>query len=157
MEEEEPMSNCICEYDDVAGSGHPWMRVSDEPDCPVHHPESPVDQVLREVHDERTRQDMKWQVQNHPDFFLPSGTVKAIRMIYRERAELYKSINTDRVKAQDEAGVPPDRNCAWDSILLEEVFEALSEEDPEKMCEELIQVAAVAVAWVQCKRRGQQP
>lgn len=36
----------------------------------------------------------------------------------------------------------------WATILLEEVFEALSEEDNDKLYHELKQVAAVAVSWM---------
>jgi hypothetical protein len=45
----------------------------------------------------------------------------------------------------------------WAHILTEEFYEALAEADPEKLREELVQVAAVAVAWVECldrMRRG---
>lgn len=36
----------------------------------------------------------------------------------------------------------------WTDILLEEVFEALSEDDEDKLKEELVQIAAVCVSWV---------
>jgi len=39
--------------------------------------------------------------------------------------------------------------ATWEMILLEEVWEALAETDPVKLRAELIQVAAVAVAWVE--------
>jgi hypothetical protein len=43
------------------------------------------------------------------------------------------------------------------TIALEEVFEALVETDPAKLRDELLQVAAVAVAWVEAiDRRGGQ-
>ncbi|MGL5825583.1 MAG: hypothetical protein ACRCYU_12350 [Nocardioides sp.] len=42
----------------------------------------------------------------------------------------------------------------WDTILQEEVFEALSESNPEKAVAELIQVAAVAVAAADSLRRN---
>jgi len=38
---------------------------------------------------------------------------------------------------------------SWADILLEEVFEALAEDDPAALRVELIQVAAVAVQWVE--------
>jgi malonyl CoA-acyl carrier protein transacylase len=37
----------------------------------------------------------------------------------------------------------------WEHILTEEHYEAMAEEDPTRLREELIQVAAVAVAWVE--------
>lgn len=45
---------------------------------------------------------------------------------------------------------------AWDGILLEEVFEALAEEDPEKMEVELVQVAAVACAMYEASVRNRE-
>lgn len=41
----------------------------------------------------------------------------------------------------------------WRDILHEEVCEAFAETDPVKLREELIQVAAVAVAWVETLER----
>jgi hypothetical protein len=37
----------------------------------------------------------------------------------------------------------------WKHILREEFLEAMAEEDPEQLREELVQVAAVAVAWIE--------
>lgn len=37
----------------------------------------------------------------------------------------------------------------WRAVLLEEVFEAMAEDDPAKLRAELVQVAAVCVAWVE--------
>ena len=93
--------------------------------------------VLREVADERARQDAKWGIQNHPD-----GTgVKN-----EELADLAK-VMTDSAAA--------DGSLTYGLILQEEFYEAMAETDPAKLRAELIQVAAVAVAWVECiDRRG---
>ena len=40
-----------------------------------------------------------------------------------------------------------DERQTWALVLLEEVLEALSESDPQRIREELVQVAAVAVRW----------
>jgi hypothetical protein len=40
-------------------------------------------------------------------------------------------------------------NSNWANILLEEVYEAFAETDPEKQREEMIQVAAVAVQIIE--------
>lgn len=40
-------------------------------------------------------------------------------------------------------------NVTYRDILLEEVFEAMAEEDAAKLRVELVQTAAVAVAWVE--------
>jgi hypothetical protein len=89
--------------------------------------------VLAEIAAERSAQDTKWGEQNHPDGTGPTDDAR--------RAALEAKIRTDR--AADEG------RCTWALILLEEVFEALAEHDPARLRAELVQVAAVAVSWVQ--------
>lgn len=96
-------------------------------------------QVLTDVGDERFRQDQKWGEQNHPDVSCIWG--ERDREDWANKANGYKLINDERVAA-DALG--------WDTILLEEVYEALAESDPAAQRAELIQVAAVAVAMVEC-------
>lgn len=84
--------------------------------------------VLRQVAVERRRQDMRWGEQNHKD-----GTGD---LIYLELAENKKRQNGDNA-------------ATWTDILDEEVLEAFAESAPAKLRAELIQVAAVAVAWVE--------
>lgn len=86
--------------------------------------------VLREVAAERAAQDEKWGEQNHPD-----GTGLAI----------YEQMATDARKRCDTAG----KFITYADILEEEFWEALAESDPTLLRKELIQVAAVAVAWVE--------
>ena len=85
--------------------------------------------VSAEVEDEVERQYELWGEQNHPD-----GTGG------------WYGHDAWRWKRKNEIAVL-DGKIAWDLILLEEVYEALAESDPEKLREELIQVAAVAVQW----------
>jgi hypothetical protein len=91
--------------------------------------------VLIEVEIERVRQDRKWGIQNHPD-----GTNKC----YADLA----AISKERTEVAAKGG-----NLTWRHILEEEVFEATSEVDPTKLRNELLQVAAVAVAWIECLDR----
>jgi hypothetical protein len=88
--------------------------------------------VLHDVALERERQLEKWGLQHHPD-----GTGKPWQERGAEVARLAceMAFNTGQ-------GV-------WADILAEEVAEAFAESDPEKLAEELVQVAAVAVAWVE--------
>lgn len=99
----------------------------------VGHELGPDAKVLGEVQAERDRQDAKWGEQNHPD-----GTG-----LHPERQKMLA----------DEAKALCDRAFregfgAWSHILWEEVREAMAEEDPVRLREELIQVAAVAVNWI---------
>lgn len=50
-----------------------------------------------------------------------------------------------------------DGTVTWWHILREEVFEASAEVDPAKLREELIQVAAVAMKWIEAIDRRAQP
>jgi hypothetical protein len=81
---------------------------------------------------ERFKQDRKFGKQNHPDGTPLEG--------YIINADFYR----DRCNKAAAAG-----RLSWDVIFLEEVYEALSESDPEKLKAELIQVAAVAAAWIE--------
>lgn len=95
--------------------------------------------VLAETHWERRAQDARWGERNHPD----RPSLVHLGSAARE-ATYWKSENAYRA-----------RTCrlAWDGILLEEVYEALAEADVSRLRAELIQVAAVAVAWVEALDR----
>lgn len=87
--------------------------------------------VLHEIKGERQAQDAKWGEQNHPD-----GTSEQ----NRGKADIHR----DLTNMAAESG-----SLTFADILMEEVWEALAEEDQFRLREELIQVAAVAVAWVE--------
>lgn len=91
--------------------------------------------VFDSVNAERDRQETLWGGQTHPDG--TSAEYAWIANAYREACN----------QATDKG------TLAWHDIFLEEVFEALSEEDPEKLETELIQAIAVAVNWVEDLRR----
>lgn len=88
--------------------------------------------VFRDIVEERAAQDARWGEQNHPD-----GTSSEM---WGPNAKLWRFRCDGAAKAGD---------VTWKHILLEEVYEALAESDPAKLREELIQVAAVAAAWVE--------
>lgn len=88
--------------------------------------------VFRDIVEERAAQNAKWGEQNHPD-----GTGRPYDQFHADKA---RRLCNDAA----EAGV-----VTWRHILREEVAEALAESDPAKLREELIQVAAVAAAWVE--------
>ena len=104
-----------------------------------------LEAVLFEVAQERARQDAKWGEQNHPD-----GTARPWPAIFR--LSFADCAQIARLQVDHEAKIGTSN---YTSILLEEVFEALAETDPAKLREELIQIAAVCVQWVQAiDRRG---
>lgn len=86
--------------------------------------------AIDDVEDEQYRQIAKWGVQHHPD-----GT-SAAYAVPRDAAR-----NTcDRATHEG--------RLTWRHILKEEVMEAFAETDPGELRTELVQVAAVALSWV---------
>ncbi len=88
--------------------------------------------VLEEVYAERERQQAKWGEQNHPD---GTGSLH------------HKHAATEARRACNQAA--DEGYITYAHILDEEVQEAFAESDSDKLREELVQVAAVAVAWVE--------
>lgn len=105
--------------------------------------------VLEEVSQERVRQDSKWGVQNHPN-----GTGDDVALLHgrplpqphaRVAVTMGTLAHTARAVTDQAANLG---TVTYADILLEEVGEAFAESDPARLRAELIQVAAVAVAWV---------
>lgn len=88
--------------------------------------------VFRDIVEERAAQDAKWGEQNHPDGTGLWGDL--------DKAEAARNACEDAFR---------ENRVTWRDILCEEFNEALAESEPEKLREELIQVAAVAAAWVE--------
>lgn len=97
-----------------------------------------VEQALHEVCNERLAQHVKWGEQN-----LPNGTGGGFR---RTMARL-KRLACEQAAQRG--------TVTWGHVLEEEFSEAMAETDPAKLKVELIQVAAVAVAWVEQLDRDQ--
>lgn len=98
-----------------------------------------IAEIAVEVAMERFRQDARWGEQNHPD-----GT----------GLHHYSAWAAEDAKIECEAARMAGR-MTWRHILAEEVAEAFAECDEEKLIAELVQVAAVAQAWVESVRRRQ--
>ena len=95
-----------------------------------------LNKIFDELFLERQSQDKKWGEQNHPDGTGVSVLTESIRwdlLIARER-----------YKEDFELG-----KHTWQEILNEEVLEAFNERNPAELRKELIQVAAVAIAWIE--------
>lgn len=90
-----------------------------------------ANRIVPDLLDERYRQLKKWGPQSHPD-----GTGTA----YGRHAALARQTCDSRFKN----GVG-----TWADILLEEVYEALAESERKPLRDELVQVCAVALAWIQ--------
>lgn len=89
--------------------------------------------ILEEISSERYAQDARWGEQNHPDGTNIDNTHLA--MIKRDMNDKNNATGGD---------------MTWKDILEEEFLEAMAEESTDRLRTELIQVAAVAVAWIEC-------
>lgn len=89
--------------------------------------------IFSRIDAERKAQDAKWGQQNHED---GTGSEAAQAMANYLRA-LCQSQDKD----------------SWMNILAEEVAEAFAEAEPAALRKELIQSAAVIVAWIECAER----
>lgn len=88
--------------------------------------------ALAEVAAERARQDARWGEQNHPD-----GTGAVLH---------FEDADSARLVCQTRAR---DGEVTWQHILAEEYCEAMQEDEPARLRSELLQVAAVAVNWIE--------
>lgn len=88
--------------------------------------------IYSEIADERQRQDAMWGPQNHPD-----GTGG-------RQAEHLASMAQHHCEQAFKHG-----DGSWRAILNEETCEAFAESDPLKLRRELVQCAAVIVAWLE--------
>ncbi len=109
--------------------------------------------VLEEVSHERGRQLNKHGDQSH----LPDGTGPDIYILRHTDVNLDLRTGSELAhifKARCQGNFPAEDNYC--DILLEEVFEALAEDDPAALRTELVQVAAVAVQWIEAidRREG---
>lgn len=93
---------------------------------------SPALQIAKELLLERTAQDERFGEQNHPD---GTGSEGLQNFAAAARAD------ADRAAA--------DETLTWWMILREEFAEASAESEPAPLRAELLQVAAVATAWVE--------
>ena len=107
--------------------------------------------ITAEIQAERARQDIKWGEQNHRSGtgeqvpFLPGRLVPhpAGSHVLTTMGTL-AYLSREACQAANEEG-----GDTYAKIMLEEVFEAMAEDDEQRVRAELIQCAAVAVAWVE--------
>jgi hypothetical protein len=91
--------------------------------------------IFEEIHQERDRQDMKWGEQNHPI------RVESDAIYFIDQARLCRQVCDYEAR---------NGTLTWYHILIEEFFEAFAEGEALKQRYELVQVAAVAIAMIEC-------
>lgn len=104
---------------------------------------------LEAIAAEQHRQEIRWGRPNHPD-----GTGPLVQPLHGVAVNLDLRSGAELARAFQ-------RKCAnntpatdnWRDILLEEVFEALAEQDPIRLRRELAQVGAVTASWIDAIER----
>lgn len=91
--------------------------------------------IVTEILNERKRQHVKWGSQTWPDKLPDDHTTE------------YWAFQRDRQRRKVDAGLRARATC-WTDIFMEELYEALAEEDWKKKRAELVQAAAVIAAWI---------
>ena len=110
--------------------------------------------VYDEIRAERARQDAKWGEQNHLDRRLGDRPLLSLANCLRSGDPAIVSsaalAGAAKRATDEEARLG---SVTWQDILLEEVFEAFAETSEEGLHAELVQVAAVATAWIEAINR----
>jgi hypothetical protein len=126
-----------CPEHPVLIEGRP-VYPSDPIIVPRHNrPASPLVRITREIWEERRRAEEKF-----PGQHLPDGTGQEYDRLVADLAR-----KTTKARAAD-------GTVTWRDVLIEEVFEAFAESDPERLRTELVQIAQVAVRWAEDIDRG---
>lgn len=101
-------------------------------------------EILERVFRERQAQEVRYGIEN---LNTQSGTGPEARWLLpytRDSAvKIQEVLRFDYEEFEDEAQV------TWLHLVREEIAEAFQEDDPTRLAEELIQVAALCVSWVE--------
>jgi hypothetical protein len=96
--------------------------------------------VLAQVAGRRRQQDATFGEQNHPDGTGPDVHLTGLLRRAADAAHTAR-FTTEMARAEG--------RLTWLHILREEVYEALAEADPADLRNELLDVAATAVVWIE--------
>lgn len=123
-------------------------RLAAEAQPDTANPSVVTDRVLSQVLAERIRQDAQWGQQNHPDGTGPHKAAIVGALCFADEAATRARHACQSAAHRGET--------TWRLVFAEESLEALAEDDPAKLRAELVQVAAVAVAWIEAIDRRTQ-
>jgi len=110
--------------------------------------------IADEIIAERARQDKKWGEQNHPSIRKFLLNTRAPFKPY-EIADEYKILDVEEAKRICDL-MTARGDCTWADIAIEEMCEAVCTTDENHRREELVQLAAVVMAWIESIDRNKQ-
>ena len=100
-------------------------------------------QILSDINSERERQDIKWGIQTHPSVMYPDP---------ENNFSLYGILSEEKSRNLNEEAFSEGRGT-WSHIALEEFAESIGCTNEKDREGELIQLAAVIVAWIEDLRK----
>lgn len=128
-----------------------WSKRGTESTCSVHGGRfyflpytCQTVRVLKDVRAERARQFARYGTNEDLDFGTGPETRWLQPISYRSASLIAEQLRGAYEEYEEETGKP-----TWVHLVLEEMAETFMEADPEKLRAELIQVAALAVSWVE--------
>lgn len=128
----------------VNALGQPAAPAGPRPGSGVMYgPPETVD-VLRAIAEERAAQDAKWGEQN-----LLNGTGGDV-LVTLPGGHLVTTESLARLARLECQRFAKAGSVTWLHVIREEFYESLAEDDPMMLRAELTQLAAVAVAWIEC-------
>lgn len=101
--------------------------------------------ILMDIDNERMRQVDKWGIQHRRAVHSDPEFMAKLRDRAREACDKMEA----RGKVRPGEIYPYTGGASWEAILAEETFEALAETDKAAQRKELVQCAAVIVAWIE--------
>lgn len=106
-----------------------------------------LESVIEQIRQERKAQDKKWGQQNWPD---GTGADKGVTSFCNSPTH---HAAMEDAKLSVDLGMSSKHGTTWADIAKEEFFEALCETEWDRERAELIQTAAVLVAWIEAGDR----
>ena len=101
--------------------------------------------IYEEILLERHQQDLKWGVQDHPS--ISDKISKGPNSNVMDKICRYYGIPTQDKAQYDVEKAAKEGNLSWSHIAVEELSEVISATSEEHRRHELIQLAAVCIAW----------
>lgn len=112
-----------------------------------------MEKIFEQIRQERIKQSEKWGQQNHPSSYNYGETFDYPTLIAKYNKEVLGIIDEKSIKMLVD-GEHRTGTSNWTSIALEEFVEVANAANDYERRNELVQLAAVVVQWIECLDRN---